>query len=321
MPTPKSGHANISLQPRDHSILRTLFECRVFTTTHAASLFFNGRKEAAKKRLQILKRAGLIAERPRAPSEPAVLYLTRKGLETLRDDGVLNEYPAFDLPTLLRRAQVGNSTIRHELEVMDVKVAFHESLRSQRHLSIPKFSTWPLLNSFTVSHPKGKGAKVLVLPDGYFEIHETTPAREAKIHRFFLEVDRSTESLDTLVSRAASYLAHYRSGGFANSKGKARSTFRTLPFRVLIVVPSRIRSDTLAHALRRNSPPIHSFAWFATRDDIHGNPLGPVWRRPFDFDDPEPQRHSLLPKGDKRDSEYHGEAPPFGHDSASGDGK
>lgn len=282
MPTPKSGHANISLQPRDHSILRTLFECRVFTTTHAASLFFNGLKEASKKRLQILKRAGLIAERPRTPSEPAVLYLTRKGLETLRNGGFLNEYPAFDLPTLLRRAQVGNSTIRHELEVMDVKVAFHEALRYQRHLSIPKFSTWPLLNSFTVSHPMPHGAQVLVLPDGYFEIHETAPVRETKIHRFFLEVDRSTESLETLVSRSASYLAHYRSGGFAIGKGADRCTFRTFSFRVLIVVNSSQRRNNLAKALIEAYPPIHSITWIATREDLIVNPFGLIWKLPSD---------------------------------------
>ena len=282
MSIPRSRQENISLQPRDLSILRTLFECRVFTTTHAASLFFNGRKEAAKKRLQILKRAGLIAERPRAPSEPAVLYLTRKGLETLRDAGILNEYPAFDLPTLLRRAQVGNSTIRHELEVMDVKVAFHEAVRAQSQLSIPRFSTWPLLHSFTVSHPKSKGAKVLVLPDGYFEIHESAPVHETKIHRFFLEVDRSTESLETLVSRSAGYLAHYRSGGFAIGQGGDRRAFRAFPIRVLIVVSSPHRRDNLAKALIAATPPIYSITWIATREDLLKNPLGPIWKLPIE---------------------------------------
>ncbi|MFO1459464.1 MAG: replication-relaxation family protein [Verrucomicrobiota bacterium] len=280
MPIPRNLQSIIALQPRDLSILRTLFECRVFTTTHAASLFFNGRKEAAKKRLQILKRAGLIAERPRAPSEPAVLYLSRKGLETLRDDGILSEYPAFDLPTLLRRAQVGSSTIRHELEVMDAKVAFHEAVKAQPNLSLPRFSTWPLLNSFTVSHPKGKGAKVLVLPDGYFEIHETASGRAPKIHRFFLEMDRSTESLETLVSRSASYFAHYRSGGFAKSQGGDRATFRSFPFRVLIVVSSSGRRDNLLEALIATTPPIYSIAWIATRDDLLRNPLNPIWSLP-----------------------------------------
>ena len=294
MPTPKSGHANISVQPRDYSILRTLIECRVFTTTHATSLFFNGRKEAAKKRLQILKRAGLIAERPRAPSEPAVLYLTRKGLETLRDAGILNEYPAFDLPTLLRRAKVGSSTIRHELEVIDVKVAFREAVSAQPHLSIPKFSTWSQLNSFTVSHPLRKGAQVLVLPDGYFEIHETAPVRETKIHRFFLEVDRSTEPLETLVSRTAIYLSYDRSGGFATNNGGSRTTFRSFPFRVLIVVTSNLRRDNLSQALRNHSPPIQSIVWIAIRPDILRTPLGLVWHAPKDFENPDPQGHSLL---------------------------
>ena len=34
------------------------------TLAHAAPLYFEGRKEAAKKRLQKLKEAGLVGERP-----------------------------------------------------------------------------------------------------------------------------------------------------------------------------------------------------------------------------------------------------------------
>jgi hypothetical protein len=69
---------NIQLQPRDHGLLHDLFESRVMTSAHAATLHFGGSKEAAKKRLQKLKAAGLVSERKRRPTEPAALFLTAK---------------------------------------------------------------------------------------------------------------------------------------------------------------------------------------------------------------------------------------------------
>ena len=66
-------------QPRDFALLRGLFECRVMTADHIATLYFGGKSEYTKKRLQKLKAAGLISERPRRMNEPAVLCLTRKG--------------------------------------------------------------------------------------------------------------------------------------------------------------------------------------------------------------------------------------------------
>jgi len=61
----------LKLQPRDLVLLRGLFESRVMTTDHAAALYFDGKGEAAKKRLQKLKSAGFIAERPRRTFEPS----------------------------------------------------------------------------------------------------------------------------------------------------------------------------------------------------------------------------------------------------------
>src|ERR1017187_10019418 len=93
---------SIEFQDRDFTLLRGLFECRVMTNDHATALYFKRKNEAAKKRLQKLKAAGLISERPRRAFEPSILFLTRKGLVLLQDKGVLNDYPSFDLPALDR---------------------------------------------------------------------------------------------------------------------------------------------------------------------------------------------------------------------------
>jgi hypothetical protein len=75
---------SLQFQERDLALLRGLFECRVMTNDHATSHYFEGKNEAAKKRLQKLKAAGLISERPRRTFEPSILFLTRKGLLTLQ---------------------------------------------------------------------------------------------------------------------------------------------------------------------------------------------------------------------------------------------
>ena len=97
------------------------------TAEHIAVLFFNGSREAAKKRLQKLKTAGFIGERKRRVNEPAVLSLTSKSFAVLREKGILAEYPQFTSSALEKRTRVSNLTVQHELEVMDVKTAFHSA--------------------------------------------------------------------------------------------------------------------------------------------------------------------------------------------------
>jgi hypothetical protein len=70
---------SISLQARDFALLCGLFECRVMTAGHIATLYFDGKREYTKKLLQKLKAGGFIWERRRQVNEPSVLFLTRKG--------------------------------------------------------------------------------------------------------------------------------------------------------------------------------------------------------------------------------------------------
>jgi hypothetical protein len=60
----KTKSDSLQLQDRDLALLRGLFECRVMTNDHATALYFDGKSEAEKKRLQKIKAAGLITERP-----------------------------------------------------------------------------------------------------------------------------------------------------------------------------------------------------------------------------------------------------------------
>jgi hypothetical protein len=273
----------ISLQDRDVKLLRGLFECRVMTNDHATALYFEGKNEAAKKRLQKLKAAGLMSERPRRAFEPSVLFLTRKGLVLLQGQSVLNDYPLFDLPALDRRARVSDLTIRHELEVMDVKTAFHAAIKVVPKFAIPEFSTWPLLNEFTAYRPGQHGREVLVKPDGFILIHETE-ADGSKFERaFFLEVDRSTESQETLVGKAGCYFEYYKSGDFAVRNRGSRDEYKQFPFRVLMVFKTVERRNNTAERLVQSNLPILKQVCLATFEEVARDSLGTIWIRPFDY--------------------------------------
>src|SRR6266581_4708905 len=106
-----SKRTAIDLQPRDLSVLRGLFDSRVMGIGHIAALYFGGRQEAAKKRLQKLKAAGFIAERPRRPYEPAVLFLTRAAFMLLTEHGALADCPQLSWAQLEKRARVSDLTL------------------------------------------------------------------------------------------------------------------------------------------------------------------------------------------------------------------
>lgn len=279
----KSVLDSISLQKRDFDLLRGLLESRVMTSAHISNLYFQGRKEAAKKRLRKFKAAGLIGERKRRAYEPSILFVAKKGLLLLRDEGILAKYPPFAIDTLERRSRVSDLTLRHELEIMDVKVAFHQAIEATKNFKIDLFTTWPLLYQFQAFRPGQRAKEVLVKPDGFIRIHENERDGGLSEHVFFLEVDRSSETQDTLIDRAGCYLDYFKSGGFAHRSGAARSAYKEHPFRVLMVFKSAERRNNTALRLLQNNPPIFSLVCLSTFDEVKIDPFGPIWIRPVDY--------------------------------------
>ena len=104
-------------------------------------------------------------------------------------------------------------------------------------------------------------------------------------HTFFLEVDRSSETQDTLLNRASCYLDHYKSGGFAVQNDAPRSAYKEFPFRVLIVLKNAERRNNTAERLLQSNPPILTLAYLSTFAEVTANPIGPIWVRPSDYRD------------------------------------
>jgi len=213
------------------------------------------------------------------------LFLARDGITALRERGILSEYPSFDMPALERRARVSQLTIGHELEVMDVKAAFHVAASSGKagSVAVAEFSTWPLLNEFIAYRPSGNGAEITVKPDGFIRIHETDAASGKFEHAFFFELDRSSEVQGKLVAKASCYLDYYRRGGFAVRNGATRDDFKKFPFRVLMVFKNAERRNNTALRLLQNTSPILTMVYLSTLEEVTHDPTGAIWIRPLDY--------------------------------------
>jgi len=259
------------------------------TLNHITHLFFDGHGEAAKKRIQRLKEDRYIRERARRVYQPSILHLSRRAFAALSERGMLSEYPQLAWNQLEDRAKVSESTLKHEIQVVDVKTAFSRAIRSTSHYELIEFSTWPLLYQFEAAQPAPPGtyqsARVLIKPDGFVRLHEQSPEGDLFEHFLFLEVDRSTESRETLARRAFGYQDFYRRGGLAIRYGATREAYRDFPFRVLMVLPNEERRNNMAERLLQNDPPVLTMVWLTTFSEITTNPLAAIWMRPLDYRD------------------------------------
>jgi hypothetical protein len=274
--------ASIDFQKRDFEILVGLFESRLMTARHIAALYFDGKSEAAKKRLQKIKAAGLIAEKRRRPYEPSILFLTAKAFSLLKKEGHLADYAPVALTGFKRRTTISDITLKHELAILDVKVAFHEVIKKEKDLTLVEFSTWPLLHQFQVGERHHPSA-VVVKPDGFIRIRETNTENQVSEYVFFLELDRGSETLETLTQKAVSYNRFYREGGMAEKHGRPKGEYQNFPFRSLFVVKSHQRQVNLATMLLSTNPPILSHAWISVFDEVSVDPLSFIWLQPLNF--------------------------------------
>ncbi|HVU46933.1 MAG TPA: replication-relaxation family protein, partial [Terracidiphilus sp.] len=272
----------VELQERDWNLLRGLFESRVMTQNHIASLYFSGKKPMTKQRLRRLKTAGLVLARPRrSPSEPEVLFLGSKAFRLLHKHEKLTGYPTIPVTTLEKRARVSELTLRHELAVMDVKAAMSAAIEQTSCYSLAEFSTWPILFKFDSCDSTGR--LVETEPDGFIRIHESLPDGGIVEHTFFLEVDRSKESQTVLAEKAHCYGTFYREGGLAVRNGRPREEYKQFGFRVLAICMNIERRNNLAAKVLLNNPPVNTHVWLTTLAEATSDPLGRIWVRPIDY--------------------------------------
>jgi len=267
----------ISIQARDLELLGLLLHTRILTLFHASILVFGGKKEAAKKRIQKLKAGGLILERRRKAYEQGVLFLSKKGFECLKIHGALPaECP--NIRSFSKRGQISELTLRHELEVLDVKTAFHREIARHDNLSIAEFSTWPRLYEFTVRDEEKRTGSKTVQPDGFIRIHERDAEGALWEHMFFLEVDRSTEKLFTFIGKIDCYSLFYRQGGMAERLGQRKEEYKNFPFRVLMLCKTDERVQTIARGIAETSKANNRQVLVSRTELACQNPFELIWK-------------------------------------------
>ncbi len=271
---------NARLEPRDYDFLLGLFKARLMENDHIAALYFNGNKGTEKKRRQDLQNAGYIRERPRRNTEKARYFLTTKAFLKLKEKNKLNDYPSLSPKSFEKRTGVKESTIIHEMQVMDVRAALEPAISVLPFVDKIKFETWPVLYQFMARPYKSYEKETIFKPDGFIRVDIKD---DPNPDHFFLEVDLSSEVQHLLGNKAVRYLDYYFSGKFARSNGS--SSIEDFPFLVLMVVQNPERRNNTAERLLTNNPPTRSQAWLTTYDEVIKDPLGSIWVVPKEYND------------------------------------
>ncbi|ORP07270.1 replication-relaxation [Streptococcus mitis] len=225
----------------DTQILYFLSQARYATTNQLARLFFASsvRADTAIRRtnfaLQSLKKAGLVSHLKRRiggirrGSASYVWQITFQGLKFLKnqDETVVLRYKNKYEPT--------QHHVEHTLAITEIFVETLETVRDSEKLSLETFSFEP--NSWR-SYQKLSGIGRTLKPDAYLEL-----VNHDYEDYYFLEIDRSTESLARIVNTCKKYIEYYRSGIEQRQK-------EVFPY-VLWVVPDDKRKLAISKAIQK----------------------------------------------------------------------
>ena len=268
------------LQPRDKAVMRDLIDSRVMKLSQISALHFDGKAPYAQKRVLKLKRAGYINERVpenRGRVYPSLLSLSRRGFAAFANDNELGSIDARWSDLEGRLAKISESTLDHEIDVVDMKIALVNAVKAIPSLQLDEFSTYPKRFEFLTEHIGLERAHVLK-PDGYAQI----TLADGRAETLYMEWDKSTEAHKTLGIKAFGYKAWRDSGAFSLWNGGTVEDRDQYSFRALFVLPNdERRNNTAEHLLRLAHPKtgarLRNEIWLTTHAEFLARPLGPIF--------------------------------------------
>jgi len=245
------GNNSTVLTDRDLHLLRELAVARVLDREQIKVVAGFGATSTANARLQKLHGAGLLSRYfigTKFGGTKALYGLSAKGAR-------LAKVPVRVLQRKSDSLLVGDLFVEHQLEINQVWIAAkYRTLPSD--VQLVRWLVFPSVLSQSIP----------LMPDGYFEVKA-----QSGIHSMFCEVDRGTESLRVWKKKIELYLALATTGEF----GKL---FRQSRFRVLVIVWSERRLESLRTATRQLTTKIFRFT---TLESINRDGLfAPVWSVP-----------------------------------------
>jgi hypothetical protein len=255
-----------ALTRRDLALLGDVWRFRLLTTSQLETLRRADEDQATRfvSRLTLTRRLkGLyhhrylrrIARPCASGSQEPVYVLDREGARALSlaleggqedevAEGEVTEVHA-PLPSRLPKAQ----GLEHLLLINQARVAFTGAESFSDGAERLQLVEWKTSDQarFTVqmARTRRSSQSVTLLPDAAMVLWVTREGKRSR-HIAFLEADRGTESLSTLLSKAQAYFTYWKSGGFARDYAAPSGA----GFWVLFTVPSKARSGTLLKALQ-----------------------------------------------------------------------
>lgn len=239
------------LQPRDQRLLGALNHMRVTDREQSKVVAGFHSTTRANTRLVALTRAGLLS-RVRVATvlggQKFLYVLTKEGA---RVAGVPYRGGFKVGPTLAR-----NLFLEHQLQLNELYLQLV-------HRALPvdgvAVNNW---RPFRASLSPGAG----LIPDAYCEV-----SGASGVQSMFFEIDMGTESLHRWTGKAQAYLRLAASGEF-------RRLFHQNRFRVLVLVPSPRRLETVRTTVAKETTKLF---WFSTFADVRGAALwSAVYLRP-----------------------------------------
>ena len=238
------------LTDKDKAILRTLRDAKCLFTYHIRKLFYYDAKNvrsgsrSTQFTLKRLKEYGLVdvmVDRRiggvRAGSSSYIWYLTEQGNRLLN----LSQKYKDDVPKRTRFMEPADSTLGHRMAISECFVQLNE-LEHEGKLAIKEVAFEP--NNWHYFDFKGKNE--ILKPDLFI-----VTSHDGYEYRFFVEIDLSTESIDTVLKKCIRYHKYLQT----DTEQKAYGVF---PF-VLWIVKDEKRKTKLEHAIRthlKNHPNI-----------------------------------------------------------------
>jgi hypothetical protein len=177
------GKVMVNLQRRDVALFLDLAQ-QPMAFDHCAELHFGGRSEAARIRIRALAAAGLVRRGKDKAGIRTLVFATRPA-------GTGRERKSSVVEPRHSAAQ----TLEHSLQILDVKAAFLRAARSAPDFAVAEFGTEGRFHQFPSTHGRNR-----VMPDGFFRLK--TESRSTPEPSFFVELDRSTETVGTLGAKA-----------------------------------------------------------------------------------------------------------------------
>lgn len=270
----------ITIQPRDHSIIQTVYDYRFVNSDHIAALT-EGSDQQIRRRLQKLFHHGYLDRPPLQQVDPLhpgsqkmVYGLSDRGAELLAEK---NGYDIAKIRWREKNTQIKHHYFQHVLMLSEFRACLTLALAdhpSARMVFWRREDPEALKDTVKMPARQSKQRQVSIIPDGYFCIEDP----RGYLY-FFIEADRSTMTHKRYLRKMKAYWWWWKQGGHTKA-------FDINAFRVLTVTKSEKRAENLRVLTKEaDERGIGSeMFWFTSALNYSienpGQVLKPLWQTP-----------------------------------------